>query len=366
MSELVSNSAVIPAESLNPLKNTSPESNDSVLGKSVENDSDWSRVLAKAFRDPVKLLEYLELDFQSYIDELHLDSQFKMLVPLSYAAKMKKGEWHDPLLRQALPLKEEAIETPGFVSDPVGDLQSEISPGVLHKYQGRVLLVTTGACPVHCRYCFRREFPYIDSIPDKKHWQQTLEKIRQDNSIQEIIFSGGDPLMLSDARLQKMCTDIASIPHVTTLRFHTRVPIFLPERITPEFLSWLGELKINKVMVIHSNHANELDEAVGEALTALRNHGVTLLNQAVLLKGINDSVEVLVTLLQRLFSYQVLPYYLHQLDRVKGSAHFEVDKKTAIDLIESLRNRLPGYLIPQLVEEVSGKRSKQTIVKIDR
>jgi len=371
MSELISNSAVIATESLNPHKNTSPENitsenNDSLNAKSTKSDSDWSRVLAKAFIDPVKLLEYLELDFQSYIDELHLDSQFKMLVPLSYAAKMKKGDWHDPLLRQVLPFKEETIRTQGFVSDPVGDLQSEISPGVLHKYQGRMLLVTTGVCPVHCRYCFRREFSYIDSIPDKKHWLQTLDKIQQDNSIQEIIFSGGDPLMLSDVRLQKMCADITDIPHVTTIRFHTRVPIFLPERITPEFLYWLGELKVNKVVVIHSNHANELDDSVGEVLIALRNHGVTLLNQAVLLKGINDSVEVLEPLLQRLFSYQVLPYYLHQLDRVQGSAHFEVDKKTALDLIESLRNRLPGYLIPRLVEEVSGKRSKQTIVKIDK
>lgn len=329
------------------------------------NDSDWSKVLTEAFRDPIKLLEYLELDFQSYIDELHLDSQFKMLVPLSYAAKMIKGDWDDPLLRQVLPLKEEVLEMPGFVSDPVGDLESEISPGVLHKYQGRVLLLTTGACPVHCRYCFRREFPYVDSIPDKKHWQQTLDKIQQDQSIHEIIFSGGDPLMLSDARLQKMCTDIAAIDHVTTIRFHTRVPIFLPERITAKFLSWLDDLDINKVMVIHTNHANELDASVGQVLSSLRDNGVTLLNQAVLLKGINDSVEVLASLLERLFSFQVLPYYLHQLDRVKGSAHFEVDKKTALDLIESLRNRLPGYLIPLLVEEVSGKRSKQTIVKID-
>jgi len=355
MTQITSDSVVIhSAENLHSTNNALHES-----------DLDWSKVLNKAFRDPVKLLEYLDLDFQSYIDELHLGSEFKMLVPLSYAEKMKKGDWDDPLLRQVLPLKEEMIETSGFVSDPVGDLESEISPGVLHKYQGRVLLVTTGACPVHCRYCFRREFPYVDSIPDKKHWQQTLDKIKHEQSIHEVIFSGGDPLMLSDARLQKMCTDIAAIGHVTTIRFHTRVPIFLPERITVEFLSWLGELNVNKVMVIHSNHANELDDSVGAALLSLRNSGVTLLNQAVLLKGINDSVEVLEALLQRLFSLQVLPYYLHQLDRVKGSAHFEVDKRSALNLIESLRNRLPGYLIPRLVEEFSGKRSKQTIVKID-
>ena len=232
MSQLASDSVVIySAESLNFTNNTSPENIAPLLDQSDENNSDWTKVLTKAFRDPVKLLEYLELDFQSHIDELHLDSQFKMLVPLSYAAKMKKGDWHDPLLRQVLPLKDETIKMSGFISDPVGDLKSEISPGVLHKYQGRVLLVTTGSCPVHCRYCFRREFPYVDSIPDKKHWQQTLEKIHQDESIQEIIFSGGDPLMLSDVRLQKMCADFASIPHVTTIRFHTRVPLFLPDAL---------------------------------------------------------------------------------------------------------------------------------------
>ncbi len=327
---------------------------------------EWKKVLSAAFKDPVKLLEYLELDKEEYLNKVQVDSQFKMLVPLSYAAKMRKGDWYDPLLRQVLPVQDEVIESSGFVSDPVGDLQSEISPGVLHKYQGRILLITTGSCPVHCRYCFRREFPYIDSIPDKKHWQQTLNKIQEDKSIKEVILSGGDPLMLSDQRLEKMCTDIALISHVKTIRFHTRVPIFLPERITSEFLSWFGNLNINKVMVIHSNHANELDESVGETLIAIKNNGVTLLNQAVLLKGVNDSVETLELLLQRLFSFQVLPYYLHQLDRVKGSAHFEVDKKKALDLIESLRNRLPGYLIPRLVEEVSGKRSKQTIVKIEK
>ena len=175
-----------------------------LLSNLKDDHSEWSNVLSKAFRDPIKLLEYLDLDFQSYIDELDLTSQFTMLVPLSYAEKMKNGDWNDPLLRQVLPFKEETIKTPGFVSDPVGDLQSEISPGLLHKYQGRVLLVTTGACPVHCRYCFRREFPYINSIPDRKHWQQTLKNIEQDETIEEVIFSGGDPLMLSDERLEKM------------------------------------------------------------------------------------------------------------------------------------------------------------------
>lgn len=329
------------------------------------NQADWKNVLSNAFRDPIKLLQFLELDSEENIKITQLDSSFKMLVPISYAKKMKKGDWNDPLLRQVLPLKDEEKKVAGFVSDPVGDLQSEISPGVLHKYQGRVLLVTTGACPVHCRYCFRREYPYVASIPDKKYWQQTLNKIQQDDSIHEVIFSGGDPLMLSDDRLKKMCEEIASIPHVSTIRFHTRVPIFLPERITPEFLQWYGELTVNKIIVIHSNHINELDDVVGSALIALKEQGATLLNQAVLLKGVNDSIEQLVPLLEGLFNFQVLPYYLHQLDRVQGSAHFEVNKKTGLALIEALKNRLPGYLVPRLVEEVSGERSKQAVVKKD-
>ncbi|MCL4112745.1 UNVERIFIED_CONTAM: hypothetical protein GTU68_021763 [Idotea baltica] len=359
MSQIVPDSVVV-----NSTENLSKIGSSYEPSKLTRNkDERWEKVLANAFKDPIKLLEFLQLDSLGNIEKVQLDSKFKMLVPVSYANKMKKGDWQDPLFRQVLPLKEEGIQTTGFVNDPVGDLQAEVSPGVLHKYQGRILIVTTGACPVHCRYCFRREFPYVDSNPDKKHWQNTLARINNDKSIQEVIFSGGDPLMLSDTRLKKMCTEIASISHVTTIRFHTRVPIFLPERITPEFLTWLGELKVNKVMVIHCNHSNELDDKVGEGLLALRNHGVTLLNQAVLLKGVNDSVETLKSLLQHLFSYQVLPYYLHQLDKVKGSSHFEVDRDKALDLIESLKIQMPGYLIPRLVEELSGERSKLTIVK---
>jgi EF-P beta-lysylation protein EpmB len=332
--------------------------------KSLEafQEASWSAVLSNAFKDPVKLLQFLQLDADDYLSQLQTESNFRMLVPLSYAEKMKKGDWNDPILRQVLPLIRENIKTIGFVTDPVGDLNAEISPGLLQKYQGRVLLLVTGACPVHCRYCFRREFPYSESIPDKKQWQTTLSNIQKDESINEIIMSGGDPLMLSDKRLQKMCADLAKVPHIKTLRFHTRVPVFIPERLTDTFLNWLYNLELRKVMVIHTNHANELDDVVGNGLLALRNTGVTLLNQSVLLKGINDSVELLSALSMRLIEFQVLPYYLHQLDRIQGTAHFEVEKTKALELIKTLQNKLPGYLIPRLVEEISGKRSKQAIV----
>lgn len=324
----------------------------------------WNIQIKQAFRDPISLLEYLELATKNHIQKVDTDNTFQMLVPLSYAAKMTKGDWNDPLLRQVLPLKDEIVATSGFVSDPVGDLTAEVSPGVLHKYHGRILLVTTGACPVHCRYCFRRDYPYGDSTPDKKHWQSTLETIKQDPSIKEVILSGGDPLMLSDKRLQKLCSEIEAISHITTIRFHTRVPLFLPERITSELLNYFGDLKVNLVFVIHSNHANEIDENVANTLVALRGKGITLLNQSVLLKGVNDSVETLVELSQRLFSCQVLPYYIHQLDKVQGAAHFEVHRKKAFNIIESLKDQLPGYLVPKLVEEVAGKKSKKTILNV--
>jgi EF-P beta-lysylation protein EpmB len=333
----------------------------------LNNESNWRTVLKKAFKDPLELLEFLGLDRAEYLDKVKTDSRFKMLVPLSYAEKMQKGDWNDPLLQQVLPINQENIETRGFVNDPIGDLQAEASSGLLHKYQGRVLLVTTGACPVHCRYCFRREFPYADSSPDKKQWQNTLDYIQGDNSIHEVIFSGGDPLMLSDDRLQKMCVEIAAIPHVKTLRFHTRVPVFLPERINQSlrkmFTALSAAQEIQKVMVIHINHANEIDEHVSRALSDLRKDGFTLLNQSVLLKGVNDDVATLSELSHKLMANNVLPYYLHQLDRIQGAAHFEVERDQSIRLVEGLRNHLPGYLVPRLVEDISGERSKLPIEK---
>ena len=324
----------------------------------------WQKVLAGAIRDPMVLLELLELSSEQYKKLVVLPEKFKLLVPLSYVKKMQKGNWNDPLLKQVLPLKDEQQESVfGFTTDPVADLNAEVSSGVLQKYQGRVLLVTTGSCAVHCRYCFRQHFPYVNSLADKKHWQQTLSTLANDDSIHEVILSGGDPLMLNDQRLQLMCYEIAEIPHIKTLRFHTRVPIFLPERINSVFLEWLEEINIQKVMVIHANHANELDEQVGNVLLGLKQAGVTLLNQSVLLKRVNDDLESLTSLSHKLFEFGVLPYYLHQLDKVKGAAHFEVDKSKGYSLVEQLKNSLSGYLVPKYVEEVSGERSKQAIEK---
>ncbi len=321
----------------------------------------WQSALASAVRNLHELLQLLDLPDDKYGKQLYLSDNFKLLVPRSYIKKMKKGDWSDPLLRQVLPIQDETKSVAGFIADPVGDLNAVISSGVLQKYQGRVLLITTGACAVHCRYCFRRHFPYANSMPDKDKWQETLSSIQNDKSIHEVILSGGDPLMIPDDRLQAMCEDIVNIPHIKTLRFHTRIPIFLPERINSTFLEWTAALPIQKVMVIHANHTNELDQVVREALAKLHEVGFTLLNQSVLLKGVNDSVESLSALSHQLFSMKVLPYYLHQLDRVEGAAHFEVDRKKAIKLLKNLKKCLPGYLTPRLVEEISGERSKLTI-----
>ncbi len=321
----------------------------------------WKSALATAVRDPRELLALLNLNEKKYLDKISVNEKFKLLVPLSYVAKMKKSDWHDPLLRQVLPLKDEAIKAFGFLSDPVGDLNAEVSSGVLQKYHGRVLLITTGACAVHCRYCFRRHFPYANSVPDKAQWQQTLASIKSDKTVTEVILSGGDPLMLSDERLRSMCQDLATIPHITTLRFHTRVPLFLPERVTAYFIQWLSELKVKVVMVLHANHANELDSEFASIMRKFSQCGVVLLNQSVLLKNINDDADNLVLLSQRLFECGILPYYLHQLDKVQGAAHFEVSNDKVQRLQQQLRERLPGYLVPRFVKEVSGKRYKQPL-----
>lgn len=333
-----------------------------IKNKSLTQQSNWQRCLAQAIRDPETLINYLELPKEKISKTLQAHKKHKLLVPLSYADKIKKGCWDDPLLKQILPIEDETWAVQGYVSDPVGDLDATLSPGVLQKYKGRTLIVTTGVCAVHCRYCFRKEFPYSEANPIKNNWQQTINVIANDPSIHEVILSGGDPFILSDERLFSLCQQLVAIPHINTLRFHTRVPVVLPERIDADFLRWFASLAIKKVIVIHANHANEIDIIVGSALQTLVNSGATLLNQSVLLKGVNDTAEALENLSHTLFNYQTLPYYLHLLDKVSGTAHFNIKQQQALIIMEQLRNNLPGYLVPKLVREVSGKRSKMPIV----
>ena len=274
---------------------------------------------------------------------------------------MRHGDPLDPLLRQVFPLIDEGITHPNFVTDPVGDQLAITSPGILQKYHGRALLLTTGACAIHCRYCFRRHFPYQDSNPLASQWQETLSALQNDDSVSEVILSGGDPLVLSDKKLANMVEQLEAIPHLKRLRIHTRLPLVLPERINSELLNWLSQTRFQVIMVIHANHANELADDVAQVLRSFSAINVQLLNQSVLLKGINDTVEDLANLSERLIELGVLPYYLHLLDPVAGAAHFDVSEAQGIQLIKQLRTQLSGYLVPRLVREQQGEASKTII-----
>jgi EF-P beta-lysylation protein EpmB len=314
-----------------------------------------------AFRDPAELCEFLQLPAALVEPARRAAEQFGLFVPRPFAERIERGNPADPLLRQVLPIGEELAKVAGFSHDPVGDVAASLSPGFVHKYRGRVLLITTGACPVHCRYCFRRHYPYGDAPHSPAEWQPALDAIAGDDSIEEVILSGGDPLTLVDARLAWLAERLAEIPHVARLRIHTRMLIMIPSRVTDGFIDWLTRTRLSPVVVIHANHANELDDAVAVALEKLSRAGVMLLNQAVLLRGVNDSADVLAELSRQLVACRVAPYYLHQLDRVAGAAHFEVSEATGMRLIEELRRTLPGYMVPRYVREVAGDTSKEVI-----
>ena len=321
----------------------------------------WQKAMAQSIRDPASLLQQLELPVDLLPAAIQAAQQFPLRVPLSYLARMEKGNPNDPLLRQVLPLQAELQEHPDFVSDPVGDLNATAVPGLLHKYEGRALLITTGACAVHCRYCFRRHYPYQQGSISSGQLDEVLTYLAQDTSITELILSGGDPLSLSNERLHSLQQRIGTIPHIKRLRLHTRLPVVLPERIDSGFLDWIAQCPQQLVMVIHCNHPQEIDSDVASALQSLQQLGVTLLNQAVLLRGINDELACQQQLSERLFEVGVLPYYLHQLDRVMGAQHFEVSDAHAIALHTALRHHLPGYLVPRLVREIAGKAAKTPV-----
>lgn len=318
----------------------------------------WQQLWRDSITDPLELLRLVGLEQRAGDLLAATDTGFAVRVPQGFVARMRRGDANDPLLLQVLPGTAELIETAGFMTDPVGDLESRAAHGVLHKYHGRALLIATGSCAINCRYCFRRHFPYGEQTAAANRWQEAIEHLKADASISEVILSGGDPLSLSTAKLRELGDALIAIPHIRRLRIHTRLPIVLPERIDAEFIDWLSVLPLQCVIVLHSNHANEIDASVATACAALRDTGATLLNQSVLLRGINDSADALAALSEALIASSVLPYYLHQLDRVQGAAHFEVDDTSALALIDQLRDRLPGYLVPRLMREVAGAASK--------
>lgn len=321
--------------------------------------SSWRQELQEAITRPDDLLELLALTRADVGLSDAACADFPMKVPLDFARRMERGNPTDPLLIQVLPQVRETQSFPGYSHDPVGELgATNPQPGIVHKYRGRVLLIVTGGCAVNCRYCFRRHFPYADNRNSRTEWRSTLDYIRANSSITEVILSGGDPLIAGSDHLAALVDEIAAIDHVARLRVHSRLPVVLPNRVTSDLLAALTRDSLQTVMVIHSNHANEIDDGVTAAITALASAGITILNQAVLLAGVNDTLAAQLALCEQLFAAGVLPYYLHLLDRVQGAAHFEVSETAARALHQQMRGNLPGYLLPRLVREVEGADAK--------
>lgn len=315
---------------------------------------DWRSILRTNLTNIDEVASFLELT----ADQRHLlakRSDFVVNIPRRLAEKMTKGSLEDPLFRQFVPLDEERLASPLFICDPVGDAHFRKTPKLLHKYHGRALIVTTGACAMHCRYCFRQNYDYMT---EKKSFQKELDSIRADNSIKEIILSGGDPLSLPDHRLQELLDGLALIPHIQRVRFHSRFPVGIPERITDSFLSMLQSYRFTYWFVCHVNHVRELDSDVLHAFKRLILAGIPVLNQSVLLKGVNDTVDAQVTLCETLVNHGIHPYYLHQLDRVQGTKHFEVEEEEGHRLIREMMKCLPGYAVPKYVKEICGEPNK--------
>lgn len=321
----------------------------------------WQEQLAQAIRQPADLLDFVGLKAGAIGYSQQAITQFPVRVPYAFANRIKKNDPNDPILRQVFPYKAEEDEAHGFINDPLAELNVQPVQGLLQKYNSRVLAITTGACAVHCRYCFRRHYPYQESSASSKHWQTSLDLIKNDNSIEEVILSGGDPLTLSDRRLQDICSSLATIKHIKRIRFHTRLPIVLPARITNTLLKQITDNDKSIIFVIHTNHANELDNTVSNAINRLQEFGVLILNQSVLLNGINDSVTQLIDLSERLVENNVIPYYLHLLDPVAGAAHYDVSQDEAQKLLNEMQSRVSGYLVPKLVKEEVGASSKTLI-----
>ncbi len=334
--------------------------NNAIFIEPVLSTHHWQKQLADAITDPLTLLKRLQLNPDDFADPISAKKLFPMRVPLPFITKMKPGDINDPLLLQVLPSQDEFTKTPGYTHDPLLEQQSEL-PGLLHKYKSRVLIVFRGGCAVNCRYCFRRHFPYQDNNINKTKLLEIIDYIANKTQINEVILSGGDPLMANDQHIQWFIKQLESVAHITRLRIHTRLPVVIPDRLTTTLATTLQQSRFNCVMVLHINHANEVDQTLTDALVKFKQAGVTLLNQAVLLKNINDDVTSQIVLSEKLFAAGILPYYLHLLDKVEGAAHFDVEESQAKAIMARLLIELPGFLIPKLVREIGGQPSKTPI-----
>ncbi len=318
----------------------------------------WQKQLADAIRHPEELLEFVGLDVDSIGYSRTGLAQFPLRVPHAFARRITHRDPHDPILRQVFPYIDEDKTATGYVVDPLEEARFQPLPGLIKKYNDRALLITTGACAVHCRYCFRRHFPYDEATNTPGQWQDAIAYIRENPDIREVILSGGDPLSLSDTKLLSLCQRIVEIKHVERIRLHTRFPVVIPDRINDTLLSGLTATGKQIIIVLHINHANEIDSHVSRMLKAMRKHQFYLLNQSVLLRNINDSVDSLVQLSEKLIGHHVVPYYLHLLDPVAGAAHFDVQLSEAQQLIRKMRDTVAGYMVPTLVMEKTDQKSK--------
>ena len=321
---------------------------------------DWQSAVKSMICSLHQLCDALDLNLSDLDACYQAEQDFPVKVPLSYLKRIKKSDALDPLLLQVLPQAAEVGDTL-FVADPLEEQQFSPVPGLIHKYHGRVLLISHPSCAIHCRYCFRRHFPYQDNIPGLKNWSKAFDYIRENRSIHEVIFSGGDPLLSSDAFLQQLMDPLVDIGHVTTLRFHTRLPVVIPERVTDQLLQIITATQLKLVMVLHINHVNEISDEVVEVIKLLQSHGIRLLNQSVLLKGVNNTDTAQRSLLEKLHQLDIQAYYLHTLDRVKGAEHFLVSDAEAVKLYQQLMQQLPGYMLPKLVRELPNEDSKKLL-----
>ena len=328
----------------------------------ISNQS-WQAALKTAIRDPAELCRVLDLPVELATNAQQAANEFGLFVPRVWLARIERRNQHDPLLRQVLPIADEMDNHRDDPLDPVDDQSAQITPGLLQKYHSRVLLIATGVCAVHCRYCFRRHYPYSESPHSMAAWDQALSQIEQDESIQEVILSGGDPLSLVDETIANLVKRIEQIGHVMRLRIHTRFGLMIPQRITDQLISTLKQSRLQAIVVVHANHPREIiehqgDRRVEQSLKKLVSEGIVTLNQSVLLRGVNDCSDVLIQLSEVLTRLGVMPYYLHQLDRVQGAAHFEVPIQRGKEIIQQMREKLPGYAVPRYVQEIAGEKNK--------
>ncbi|AOY87027.1 EF-P beta-lysylation protein EpmB [Marinobacter salinus] len=328
----------------------------------ADEDRSWQQLLAESITSPVELLRRLELQPEHWLPGAIAGHElFPVRVPEPFLARMKKGDPGDPLLRQVLPLQAETLEVAGFVRDPLEENGAIQTTGLIRKYHSRALLMITGQCAINCRYCFRRHFPYAEQRMSPEDRQQVIDTLAASPEVNEVIFSGGDPLAASDRLLSQWASAISGVPHIRRLRLHTRLPVVIPQRVCDALLEWLSRIPVQVVMVLHINHPAEIDVATRKALSFLRAAGVTLLNQSVILRGVNDDADVLEELSESLFDAGVLPYYLHSFDPVEGAHHYDVADGEARALVRELLVRLPGFLVPKLVREIPGRESKTPV-----